>query len=31
MLVWADLTTPKAIGDGDTPEFAVGELDITCT
>jgi hypothetical protein len=30
MIAWGDLTTPKAIDSGDTPEFAAGELDITC-
>jgi hypothetical protein len=25
-----DLTTAKAIGNGDTPSFAAGDLDITC-
>jgi len=29
LLYWADLTTPKAIGSGDTPKFAVGDLDLT--
>lgn len=31
MLWWADLTTPQAIGSGNTVSFAVGELDITMT
>jgi hypothetical protein len=31
MLYWGDLTTPKAIGSGDTAQFAAGELDITET
>ena len=26
MLVWGDLTTPKAVGDGDTATFAIGAL-----
>ena len=30
VIVHGDLTTPKAIDNGDTPEFAAGELDITC-
>jgi hypothetical protein len=29
MLAWADLTTSKAIGSGDTASFAAGDLDIT--
>ena len=29
LLYWADLTTPKAIGAGDTAKFAVGDLDLT--
>lgn len=29
LLYWADLTTSKAIGSGDTAKFAVGDLDIT--
>jgi len=29
MLAHSSLTTPKAIGDGDTASFAAGELDIT--
>ncbi len=28
-MYWADLTTSKTIGDGDTAKFAVGDLDIT--
>lgn len=28
-LYWADLTTSKAIGSGDTAKFAVGDLDVT--
>jgi len=31
MLYWGDLTTPKAIGSGDTAVFNAGELDITET
>lgn len=31
MLLWGDLTTPKAISNGDTPSFAAGDLDLTCT
>ena len=31
VLAWGDLTTPKAITLGDTPQFAIGELDITVT
>lgn len=31
MIAWGDLTTPKAIDSGDTPEFAAGELDITAS
>lgn len=27
--VWGALTSSKTIGDGDTPEFAIGALDIT--
>jgi hypothetical protein len=30
VLCHGDLTTPKAIGNGDTPSFAAGDLDITC-
>lgn len=30
VIVHGDLTTPKAIDNGDTPEFAAGDLDITC-
>lgn len=29
MIGWAALTASKAIGNGDTPSFAIGELDIT--
>jgi hypothetical protein len=29
MLAWADLTTPQAVGTGNTVSFAIGELDIT--
>lgn len=29
LLYWADLTTSKAIGSGDTAKFAVGDLDLT--
>jgi hypothetical protein len=29
MLVHGSITTPKAIASGDTPKFAIGELDIT--
>ena len=29
LLYWADLTTPKAIGSGDTAKFAAGDLDLT--
>lgn len=31
LLAWADLTTNKTVNNGDTPSFAVGELDITLT
>lgn len=31
LLGWADLTVSKAVGSGDTPSFAIGELDITLT
>jgi hypothetical protein len=31
MLAWAPLTTPQAVGTGNTVSFAVGELDITLT
>jgi hypothetical protein len=30
VLVWFELTTPKPVTDGDTPEFAIGDVDITC-
>lgn len=29
MLAWAPLTTPQAIGTGNTVSFAVGDLDVT--
>lgn len=29
LLVWGDLTTPKAVGNGDTAKFAAGDLDLT--
>jgi hypothetical protein len=29
MIAWGDLTTPKAIDSGDTPQFAAGDLDLT--
>jgi hypothetical protein len=28
-LVWADLTTPKAIDAGDTPKFNIGDMTLT--
>lgn len=31
LLAWADLTTNKTVNNGDTPSFAIGELDITLT
>ena len=31
MLGWGALTTPKAIGTGDTASFAAGDLDVTLT
>jgi hypothetical protein len=31
MLLWGDLTSPKPIDNGDTAEFAAGDLDLTCT
>ena len=31
MITWGDLPTPKDITDGDTPQFAAGELDTTVT
>lgn len=30
-LAWGDLTTPKTVLDGDTAEFAIGELDVSIT
>lgn len=30
MMIWGDLTTSKQIDDGDTLQFAAGELDLTC-
>lgn len=30
MMAYGDLTTPKTIDNGDTAEFAAGELDINC-
>jgi hypothetical protein len=29
MLGWADLVTAKAVGSGDTAQFAIGDIDIT--
>lgn len=29
MLAWGDLTAEKAVDDGDTAEFAAGDLDVT--
>lgn len=29
LLFWADLTTNRVVNDGDTAEFAIGDLDIT--
>jgi hypothetical protein len=29
MLAWAPLTTPQAVGTGNTVSFAIGDLDIT--
>jgi len=29
MLLWGDLTVSKVINDGDTAEFAIGDLDVT--
>ena len=29
MLIHGDLTTPKAVGTGDTPKFNIGDIDIT--
>jgi hypothetical protein len=29
LLYWADLTVSKTVGDGDTAEFAIGDIDIT--
>ena len=31
MIAWGDLSASKSIGSGDTPEFAVGDLDLTVT
>jgi len=31
LLAWADLTTSKTVQNGDTPSFAIGDLDITLT
>jgi hypothetical protein len=31
MLAWAPLTTPQAIGTGNTVSFAIGDLDMTLT
>lgn len=31
MLVWADLTVSKQVNSGDTPSFAIGDLDVTLT
>jgi hypothetical protein len=31
LLAWADLATNKTVNNGDTPSFAVGELDLTLT
>lgn len=31
LLAWADLATSKTVNNGDTPSFAIGELDITLT
>jgi hypothetical protein len=31
MLGWADLAVNKAVGSGDTAEFAIGDLDVTRT
>lgn len=31
MIAWADLSANKVIDIGDTPKFAAGALDITCT
>lgn len=30
IIAYGDLTTPKAIDNGDTPEFAAGDIDLTC-
>jgi len=30
MLVWGDVTTPKTIDSGDTVQFAIGDLDLSC-
>lgn len=29
MIIWGEITTPKAINIGDTAKFAIGELDVT--
>lgn len=29
LLIWGDLTTPKAINSGDTASFPIGDIDIT--
>jgi hypothetical protein len=29
MMIWADLTTNRTIGNGETGEFAIGDLDIS--
>jgi hypothetical protein len=31
LLAWADLTTNKTVNNGDSPSFAIGELEITLT
>jgi hypothetical protein len=31
LLAWADLATNKTVNNGDTPSFAIGELDLTLT
>jgi hypothetical protein len=31
MIAWSSLTTPQAIGTGNTVSFAIGELDVTLT
>ena len=30
-LAWGAITTPKAVGTGDTPKFNIGDLDISLT